>query len=165
MQCIFSSTWVGLNMMIRRSSISTLIAVLLIASAAPAQNGYGIRGAGGLRANSIMGSGGLRGDSILGSGGLYSNSGGTAAAAANQRTFGGFGTGPTGTGGKRKPFSSYAPQPTVSPYLNLFRTDLGSSSGGLNYSTLVEPHLRQQAVNQSLGNQSAQQNRRLSSIA
>jgi hypothetical protein len=115
-----------------------------------------------------MGSGGLRGNSILGSGALYSNGGGMggfAMAASNQRAFGGFGTGPGSPNASRKPFATYSPQPTVSPYLNLFRTDLGSSNGGLNYSTLVQPQLQQQRVNQSLGNQSIQANRRLSALA
>ena len=43
-----------------------------------------------------------------------------------------------------KPFSNYQPRPTVSPYLNLFRTD-GSD---FDYQTLVQPMLRQQEINQ-----------------
>jgi len=41
-----------------------------------------------------------------------------------------------------KPFSTYRPQPAVSPYLNLFR-----SGGGLanNYFNLVQPRMEQRA--------------------
>ena len=63
-----------------------------------------------------------------------------------------------------KPFSSYSSAPTVSPYLNLFRTDL-AGGGNFNYSTLVEPQLQQQQVNQQLQRAAVQQNRRLTSIA
>jgi hypothetical protein len=147
-----------------------LLLLLALAPQACAQYGYGIRGAGGLRGNSIMGSGGLRGNSILGSGGLASNAGGMggyAQQAVNQRRFAGFGVGVGAPviGSGKKPFSSYAPQPTVSPYLNLFRNDLGASNGGLNYSTLVQPQLRQQTVNQNVGNQAIQANRRINAIA
>ena len=45
--------------------------------------------------------------------------------------------------------------PTVSPYLNLFRVDQNGFQG-FNYSTLVQPQLRQQQVNQ----QQQQQNSR-----
>jgi hypothetical protein len=65
-----------------------------------------------------------------------------------------------------KPFSSYSgsSSPSVSPYLNLFRTDL-SGGGNFNYSTLVQPQLQQQQVNQQLERQAMQANRRLQSIA
>ncbi len=63
-----------------------------------------------------------------------------------------------------KPFSSYTSAPTVSPYLNLFRTDL-NGGGNFNYSTLVQPQLQQQQVNQQLERQAIQSNRRLTSIA
>jgi hypothetical protein len=63
-----------------------------------------------------------------------------------------------------KPFTSYNSAPTVSPYLNLFRTDLNTGSN-FNYSTLVEPQLQQQQVNQQLQRAAVQQNRRLTSIA
>ena len=65
-----------------------------------------------------------------------------------------------------KPFSSYSgsSSPAVSPYLNLFRTDL-STGGNFNYSTLVQPQLQQQQVNQQLERQALQANRRLQSIA
>jgi hypothetical protein len=69
----------------------------------------------------------------------------------------------TGSSGS-KPFSSYSSAPTVSPYLNLFRTDLNTGSN-FNYSTLVEPQLQQQQVNQQLQRAAIQQNRRLQSIA
>jgi len=63
-----------------------------------------------------------------------------------------------------KPFSSYQSAPTVSPYLNLFRTDL-QGGGNFNYSTLVQPQLQQQQMNQQLERQNLQTNRRLQSIA
>jgi hypothetical protein len=63
-----------------------------------------------------------------------------------------------------KPFSSVQSQPTVSPYLNLFRTDL-STGGNFNYSTLVQPQLQQQQLNQQLERQALQTNRRLQAIA
>jgi hypothetical protein len=69
----------------------------------------------------------------------------------------------TGSRGS-KPFSSYSSAPTVSPYLNLFRTDLNTGSN-FNYSTLVEPQLQQQQVNQQLQRAAVQQNRKLQSIA
>jgi hypothetical protein len=63
-----------------------------------------------------------------------------------------------------KPFSSYSGSPAVSPYLNLFRTDL-SSGGNFNYSTLVQPQLQQQQINQQMERQALQANRRLQAIA
>lgn len=63
-----------------------------------------------------------------------------------------------------KPFSSYQSSPTVSPYLNLFRTDL-QGGGNFNYSTLVQPQLQQQQLNQQMERQNSQTNRRLQSIA
>jgi hypothetical protein len=63
-----------------------------------------------------------------------------------------------------KPFSSYQSSPTVSPYLNLFRTDL-QGGGNFNYSTLVQPQLQQQQLNQQLERQTSQTNRRLQTIA
>lgn len=63
-----------------------------------------------------------------------------------------------------KPFSSYQSSPTVSPYLNLFRTDL-QGGGNFNYSTLVQPQLQQQQMNQQIERQNSQTNRRLQSIA
>jgi hypothetical protein len=63
-----------------------------------------------------------------------------------------------------KPFSSVQSAPTVSPYLNLFRTDL-QGGGNFNYSTLVQPQLQQQQLNQQLERQNQQTNRRLQSIA
>jgi hypothetical protein len=65
-----------------------------------------------------------------------------------------------------KPFSSYnsSSSPAVSPYLNLFRTDL-NGGGNFNYSTLVQPQLQQQQLNQQLERQAAQNNRRLQAIA
>lgn len=67
-------------------------------------------------------------------------------------------------GSSRKPFSSYSPAPTVSPYLNLFREDLDGGSD-LNYNTLVRPMLQQQQLNEQLQRQSYDINRRLQSIS
>jgi len=72
-----------------------------------------------------------------------------------------------GTGGRAsKPFSSYSgsSSPAVSPYLNLFRTDL-STGGNFNYNTLVQPQLQQQQINQQLERQALQDGRRLQQIA
>ena len=52
----------------------------------------------------------------------------------------------------------------MSPYLNLFRTDL-QGGGNFNYSTLVQPQLQQQQLNQQMERQNSQTNRRLQSIA
>lgn len=68
----------------------------------------------------------------------------------------------SGTRGS-KPFTSYSSQPTVSPYLNLFRNDL-NGGGNFNYSTLVQPQLQQQQLNQQLERQAIQTNRRLQAI-
>ncbi len=46
----------------------------------------------------------------------------------------------------RKPFSSYRPDPAVSPYLNLFRTDTNANTID-NYNTLVKPFVEQRYVN------------------
>jgi len=52
----------------------------------------------------------------------------------------------------KKPFADYRPAPTVSPYLNLFRSD---NSLGLidNYNTLVRPLIEQRRANRNLGGQ------------
>lgn len=63
-----------------------------------------------------------------------------------------------------KPFSSYSPSPTVSPYLNLFREDFEGNSD-LNYNTLVQPMLQQQQVNQQVQRQAIELERQLQSVA
>jgi hypothetical protein len=63
-----------------------------------------------------------------------------------------------------KPFSGFSQGPTISPYLNLFRTDL-SGNTGLNYSTLVQPQLQQQQLNQQQQREDQQLSRRLQAIA
>jgi hypothetical protein len=63
-----------------------------------------------------------------------------------------------------KPFSSYSPSPTTSPYLNLFREDLEGSSD-LNYNTLVRPMLQQQRFNEQMQMQTMEISKRLQSIA
>jgi hypothetical protein len=62
-----------------------------------------------------------------------------------------------------KPFGNYSPAPTVSPYLNLFREDLDGQSD-LNYQTLVQPQLRQQAINERQQRESMEMAQRLQSI-
>jgi hypothetical protein len=63
-----------------------------------------------------------------------------------------------------KPYSNYSTGPSVSPYLNLFRNDLNGQNQ-FNYSTLVEPQLQQQQMNQQLSRQTSSNERRLQSIA
>ncbi|MCC7476044.1 MAG: hypothetical protein IT425_11665 [Pirellulales bacterium] len=63
-----------------------------------------------------------------------------------------------------KPFSSVTSQPTVSPYMNLFRVDLNGNNN-FNYSTLVRPQLQQQQVNRQVEMQNQQNNRRIQAIA
>lgn len=63
-----------------------------------------------------------------------------------------------------KPFSTFSPSPTVSPYLNLFREDLDGNSD-LNYQTLVRPMLQQQELNQQLQRQNYAIAQRLQQIA
>lgn len=74
-------------------------------------------------------------------------------------TFGGGQTAPAS-----KPFANVSPEPTVSPYLNLFRTDL-SGNDDLNYQTLVRPQLQQQAFNRQMSVQTQQMNMRMQAIA
>lgn len=71
-----------------------------------------------------------------------------------------------GVGGSSasKPFSSFSPAPTVSPYLNLFREDFDGNSD-FNYNTLVRPALQQERFNEQMQRQSLEINRRLQSIA
>jgi hypothetical protein len=73
---------------------------------------------------------------------------------------------PFGSGGSSsaKPFTSFSPEPTVSPYLNLFREDFEGNSD-LNYNTLVRPQLQQQAVNQQVQRQAQDLQRQLQSVA
>jgi hypothetical protein len=66
---------------------------------------------------------------------------------------------------RAKPFSTLQPQNPVSPYLNLFRTDSNGAVNSLNYSTLVQPQLQQQQVNDQLQRQNLQNARRLQQIS
>jgi hypothetical protein len=66
---------------------------------------------------------------------------------------------------RSKPFASLTPQNPVSPYLNLFRTDSNGAPNAFNYSTLVQPQLQQQALNDQLQKQNLQNSRRLQQIA
>lgn len=63
-----------------------------------------------------------------------------------------------------KPFTSFSPSPTVSPYLNLFREDFDGNSD-FNYNTLVRPMLQQEQFNQQMQRQSMEISRRLQTIA
>lgn len=65
---------------------------------------------------------------------------------------------------RSKPFSHVSTPPTVSPYLNLFREDLGGNSD-LNYDTLVRPQLEQQRVNEQVQRQNIELARHVQSIA
>jgi hypothetical protein len=77
-----------------------------------------------------------------------------------------FGAGTVGTaaGPTSKPFAGVTPSPTVSPYMNLFRTDLGGNDD-LNYQTLVQPQLRQQDFNRQFSVQEQQLNRRVQALS
>jgi hypothetical protein len=74
------------------------------------------------------------------------------------------GLGLSSSSGTSKPFAGYTPEPTVSPYLNLFREDLEGNSD-LNYNTLVRPMLQQQQFNQQVQRQSMELARRLQSLS
>jgi hypothetical protein len=63
-----------------------------------------------------------------------------------------------------KPFSSITSTPTVSPYLNLFRTSTNGTSA-FNYQTLVRPQLQQQAINQSQQRQNLEVDRKVQALA
>lgn len=63
-----------------------------------------------------------------------------------------------------KPFSSYRPPATMSPYMNLFREDL-SGSGDMNYQMLVRPMLEQQEINRQMQRENQLLSRRVQSLA
>lgn len=63
-----------------------------------------------------------------------------------------------------KPFNSFSPPPTTSPYLNLFRDDR-EGGGDLNYNTIVRPMLQQQQVNEQVQRQGIELARRLQSLS
>jgi hypothetical protein len=63
-----------------------------------------------------------------------------------------------------KPFSNVTATPTVSPYLNLFREDMGGNDD-LNYQTLVRPQLEQQRTNALLQRQNQELSRRVQTIS
>ncbi|GAB6166899.1 hypothetical protein JCM19992_28990 [Thermostilla marina] len=51
----------------------------------------------------------------------------------------------------QKPFSTYNRPPSVSPYLNLYRSGSTNGMGAVgNYYTLVRPMLNQQRTNQAV---------------
>jgi hypothetical protein len=143
----------------------TIAAIGIATQHASAQFGYGARGSGEMQANGILGSGGLRGASILGSGGGLAGAGsGMYRDAFRPEPFRDTGAN-SQVGGTTKPFSNYSPQSSaVSPYLNLFRTDLGSV-GGLNYTTLVQPQLQQQQFNSQTQGKTALTNQRITALA
>jgi hypothetical protein len=51
-----------------------------------------------------------------------------------------------------KPFANYSAPPTVSPYLNMFRTNLSGAPAD-NYNTWVRPQLEQNRQSQVFGGQ------------
>ena len=78
------------------------------------------------------------------------------------------GSAPTGTAnpGSRtptKPFTYATQRPTVSPYMNQFRTDLEGGAGP-NYQTLVRPQLNQMRINQDTLRRQQQVYRQLQSL-
>jgi hypothetical protein len=90
--------------------------------------------------------------------GFLSNPGRTAARSGAPSSLG------LSSGASSKPFSTYSPAPTVSPYLNLFREDFDGNSD-LNYNTLVRPMLQQQQFNEQMQRQSIEIAKRLQSLA
>lgn len=94
---------------------------------------------------------------------MYSNNAGSTTAMPRSQPAASFGGGNAGISAT-KPFDSYSPQPTVSPYLNLFRVDLNGNND-FNYSTLVQPQLQQRQLNQQLQEQALQNSRRVQKIA
>ncbi len=66
--------------------------------------------------------------------------------------------------GRSKPFSGVRSDPTVSPWMNMFRDDL-SGEGDLNYQTLVRPQLNQQRINQQVERQNIEMGRRIQAMA
>jgi len=123
------------------SLVATAIAVSACCAAARAQSGYGLSSPL-TRQNSLATS--------------Y-------AANMNSSQAASFGVGANSL--RAKPFSSLQPQNPVSPYLNLFRTDTNGAPNAFNYSTLVQPQLQQQQVNEQLQRQNLQNSRRLQQIA
>ena len=74
----------------------------------------------------------------------------------------------TGLGGLErasgaKPFTNIVRRPTVSPYQNLFREDLGDAAP--NYNSLVRPQLRAQEFAERQNRQNAQVYQQLQKIA
>lgn len=74
-----------------------------------------------------------------------------------------FGVG-TASSTTSKPFSSFTPSPTVSPYLNLFRESLNGEDD-LNYQTLVRPQLQQERFNSQVRRQEMQVNQQLTALS
>ncbi|QDU58412.1 hypothetical protein [Aeoliella mucimassa] len=72
-----------------------------------------------------------------------------------------FGVGSSST---PKPFSSVSADPTVSPYLNMFRDSLDGSDD-LNYQTLVRPQLQQRSINQQVERQAQAINRQITALS
>ena len=63
-----------------------------------------------------------------------------------------------------KPFANTSSRPTVSPYLNLFREDLGGTND-FNYHTLVRPQLQQQQVNRQVQDQARATSQRVQQLS
>jgi hypothetical protein len=131
--------------------IAAAVIVMAYSGSAVAQTSYG------LNANSLYGN-----NNSLNKPNSLANSS-YAAGMNSQRSASTFGA---GTGGlANKPFSTLQPQQAVSPYLNLFRTDANGQVNQFNYSTLVQPQLQQQQVNDQVQRQALQTARRLQAIS
>lgn len=73
---------------------------------------------------------------------------------------------PTGGAGVQRPFQNATLGPTVSPYLQLFNSDVSSPTSAIdNYQTLVRPQLQQQNFNRQLQRQQQQLNARVQQIS
>jgi hypothetical protein len=64
--------------------------------------------------------------------------------------------------GRQKPFSSYTPGPSVSPYLAL---SAPFTSTATNYYTQVRPQIEQQRINEQMAQRNAALQRQLNAIA
>ncbi|MEN0111873.1 MAG: hypothetical protein AAF805_14230 [Planctomycetota bacterium] len=97
------------------------------------------------------------------------NAGGIRATPSN--VFGGLTSAPAGFGPPvggtvTRPFENARLGPTVSPYLQLFNSNLSTPNAAVeNYQTLVRPQLQQQRVNQQLQRQQQALNARVQQIS
>jgi hypothetical protein len=63
-----------------------------------------------------------------------------------------------------KPFANVSSPPTVSPWMNMFRDDLGGGDD-LNYQTLVRPMLNQQRFNSQIERQNIELGQRVQAMS